>query len=138
MVFALTNVLHNHDNIAVYLSGYGTGLTSGRWFLTLLGDCIGKIWGNYNIPFFNGLLSIFLLSLSACFIVDLFEIKSKVLSGMVGALFLCYPTVTSTMLYRFTIGYYAFAVLMMVFAVWIADKMRWIGIILGGFYALFL
>lgn len=72
-LFALTNVLQNHDNIAV-LNGYGAGVTSGRWFLNILGDFIGRVWGNYNLPFFNGLLCILLLSVSAAVIIERFHI----------------------------------------------------------------
>lgn len=44
-MFVLTNALQNQDNIVRYLSGYGAGLTSGRCFLTLLGDYIKKVCG---------------------------------------------------------------------------------------------
>ena len=65
-LFTLTNVLQNYDNIAIVPGGYGTGLTSGRWLLTVLGNFIKKIWGNYNLPFFNGLLTIFLWFYTEC------------------------------------------------------------------------
>lgn len=62
-LFNLTNVLKNHDNMAMY--GYGAGIRSGRWFLQWIGELVGDVWGNYNIPFFNGLLTIILLALCA-------------------------------------------------------------------------
>ena len=34
-LFGLVNVLHNFDDIAVQPAGYGTGLRSGRWLLTI-------------------------------------------------------------------------------------------------------
>ena len=84
-LFALTNVLQNHDNIAV-LNGYGAGVTSGRWFLNILGDFIGRVWGNYNLPFFNGLLCILLLSVSAAVIIERFHITDLRLCAAWGRL----------------------------------------------------
>jgi len=55
-LFALTNIVQNGDNVIV--NGYGAGIISGRWFLSVLGDFVGKVWGNYNLPFFNGILTI--------------------------------------------------------------------------------
>lgn len=49
--FALTSVIHNYDDIAQLPKGYGTGITSGRWFLSLLGDAADWIGGNYNLWF---------------------------------------------------------------------------------------
>ena len=34
-LFALTNLIHNHDNIASQPGGYGMGVALGRWFLPI-------------------------------------------------------------------------------------------------------
>lgn len=49
--FALINVLHNYDNISVFMRGYGTGLSSDRWLLTLLGDWIKSTGGGIMLRF---------------------------------------------------------------------------------------
>lgn len=85
-LFALTNVLQNYDNMAILPGGYGTGLTSGRWFLTILGNFLNKIWGNYNIPFFNGLLTIVILSITACIIVLMMDLQSDFLCAIWGGI----------------------------------------------------
>ena len=38
----LTNVLNNHDSVYNLPSGFGAGVTSGRWFLELLGRLIDE------------------------------------------------------------------------------------------------
>ena len=38
-LYALTNNLQNYDNIAQQPTGYGVGITSGRWLLSVMGDC---------------------------------------------------------------------------------------------------
>ena len=75
--YVLTNILQNHDSIAMAPKGYGTGITSGRWFLTVLGQFIGKLGGNYNLPYFNGIIAICLLTITACLIVDIFQLPDK-------------------------------------------------------------
>lgn len=55
-LFALVNVMSNLDDIAQQPYGYGTGISSGRWLLSLLGDFLGKLGWSYNLPFVNGLL----------------------------------------------------------------------------------
>ena len=35
-LFALTNVLHNYDSVGLQPYGYGTGIESGRWMLSLV------------------------------------------------------------------------------------------------------
>ena len=49
--FAFTNVLHNYDNISVFMRGYGTRLSSGRWLLTLLGDWVKNTGGGIMLRF---------------------------------------------------------------------------------------
>lgn len=120
-LFALTNVLQNHDNIAV-LNGYGAGVTSGRWFLNILGDFIGRVWGNYNLPFFNGLLCILLLSVSAAVITERFRITDLRLCAAWGGVFLAFPSVTSMLFYRYAAPYYALAVLLTVLSVWYTGR----------------
>ena len=63
-LFALTNVLQNYDNISQTPVGVGTGVTSGRWVIELLSQLHIKYGVNYNIPMVNGLIAIFLLSVS--------------------------------------------------------------------------
>lgn len=56
----LVNVLHNYDDIAQQPRGYGTGVTSGRWLLSIMGDFCDAIGGNFNLPTVNGLLFLLL------------------------------------------------------------------------------
>ena len=48
-LFALANVVHNSDDIASHPSGYGVGVASGRWLLTIMGDFLIKQKMNYNL-----------------------------------------------------------------------------------------
>ena len=61
--FGLVNILHNYDNILQQPKGYGAGITSGRWLLTLLGDfCQNILDLGYNLPLINGLAYLALIA----------------------------------------------------------------------------
>ena len=67
-LYVLVGNINNYDNIVCTPEGYGTGLRSGRWMLTLLGDTVGHAMGNFNLPLFNGLLGLAFLGLACQFL----------------------------------------------------------------------
>ena len=124
-LFALTNLLHNHDNIASQPGGYGIGAPLGRWFLEILGRFCDKAGLNYNLPSVNGLAYILLLAAGAAFLVSALGIRSRLSAVLAGALFVAFPTVSATMIYRFTAVFYGIAALLAVMAPWILRRFRW-------------
>lgn len=129
-LFGLVNVLHNYDDIAVQPRGYGTGITSGRWVLQILGDLVDMCGGNYNLPTVNGIVFIAFLAVAAGFLVSAMEVRNKFSAAALGILFVVFPTVTATMYFHYTLVYYGMAVLCAVLAAWIADKHKY-GILLS-------
>lgn len=121
--------LFNPDSISNTPSGYGAGLTSGRWLLWLLGEFIGKVWGRFNVPMFNGIISILILSVTSCIIVNILEIKNKWLSACLGAITIVFPSIASTMFYSFTVGYYSLAIFFVIFGILLIKKINYIGLI---------
>ena len=127
--FGLLNVLHNYDDI-YYVQGYGAGMSSGRWGLALLGDFAGRIWGNYNLPFINGMVFLFFVAISAGFLYSLFQFESWKKGALMGLIFVSFPSVTSVLFFKYTAIFYGFAILLSVIAVWSAEKIKF-GIILS-------
>lgn len=123
-LFALTNVLHNHDNIASQPGGYGLGVDMGRWFLEILGRFFDKAGLNYNLPSVNGMLYIAILAVAAALLVSVLKIRSKTSALLVGALFVAFPTVTATMIYRYTTCFYGISAVLAVLAVWVFRRFR--------------
>lgn len=118
-LFGLTSTAGNYDNIAFMPQAYGVGLKSGRWMLTLLGDLMEN-WGfGWNLPWFNGLISFCLLGAAVYLLVELFEIRSRVLAVLLGGLFVAFPAMTSTMFFRYTTPYYCLAILFSVLAAYV-------------------
>ena len=81
-LFGLINVLHNHDNIHIQPTGYGWGIESGRWFLTVLGNFFNRIFLGFNLSWLCGVGFIFFIAVAVYFIVDIFHLKSRVFSTL--------------------------------------------------------
>ena len=123
--FAWNNILSNHDNIATQPGGFGMGVALGRWFLEYLGTFVDKIGLAYNLPSVNGMAYVFVLAVSAAFLVSVLRVENKVSAGLIGALFVAFPTVTATMIYRYTVFFYGLGTLFAVMAVWVLRRFRW-------------
>lgn len=130
-LYLFVNNLNNWDNIFTTPSGYGAGTRSGRWFLSILGDFIDKTWGNYNIPLFNGILSIIILGIISCIIIKTFEIKNKWLCALIGGITVVFPPIASTMFYSYTIAYYCLAILFVALGIFMVKEFKTLGFILG-------
>ncbi len=124
-LFALTNLIHNHDNIASQPGGYGMGVELGRWFLEILGRFFDKAGWNYNVPSVNGMIYLLLLAVTAGFLVSVLRIRSKRSAALIGGLFVAFPAVTIAMAFRFTAIFYGISSLFAVMAVWSLRRFRW-------------
>lgn len=122
--FTLTNVLHNYDDIAAYPVGFGTGISSGRWFLEILNRFFISAGFAYNLTYINALLFIFLISLSSLVVVSVLNMKGRISSTLIGFSFVVFPTAVSILFFRFTSHIYGLAVLFSVVAVWVFDRFR--------------
>ena len=113
----LTNVLNNYDNIKCIPIGAGSGVSSGRWMLSLVNDVWHKFWGVYNFTLFNGLVSILFVVLSACIIVHIFDVKDFLNCVLIGGMLISFPSITSMLFFTYTAPYYSLAIFLSVVAV---------------------
>jgi len=72
--FVFVNKYINHDEV-FNLFGKGATVDSGRWALAAL----DSIFPNYSMPWIYGILTVFMIALSACLIVRIFEIRNRFL-----------------------------------------------------------
>lgn len=124
-LFGLVNILHNHDSIYRIPTGYGTGVRSGRWFLTILGELVEQIFGGYNLAWLNGIIFIALIAISVGFIVRIFEISSYKSAVLIGICMVAFPSVASTLFYRFTTIYYGISIFLSIFAVYAVKRFKY-------------
>ncbi|WP_455615424.1 glucosyltransferase domain-containing protein [Eisenbergiella sp.] len=126
-LYMLTNKLPNHDDIRTFF-GFGVSGQLGRWGLAQLGNIVTGMDLSYSIPMINGTITIVLISLTACILVDLFSINDKLLCAIVGGCLITFPALTCTFFFMFTVGYYALSVLLSVLSVYIFVKCKNINI----------
>ena len=124
-IYALTNHLYNYDELWHTPTGFGTGLEVGRWALSitvwiqkvLFDDC-------FTIPFINGMLTIILYAVAACFVVLALDIKDEFYAIIVGGLMTTFPALTCRMFFMFTTHYYAIGIAMVAAGAWIIAKKK--------------
>ncbi len=99
--FVMFNRLSYHDNSASLFS-LGATYELGRWGLGIIYDLQLLTTKTFSVPVFNSVLSIVLIGVSAIVLVDIFQIKSRLIGAIVGALMVVYPVVTSIFSFMFT------------------------------------
>lgn len=117
--YTFTNKLPNSDDIG-NLFTKGATVGSGRWGLEIL----SLVFPNYSMPWLYGIVSIFLIAVAVCLIIQMFHIKSIFLQCTLAGLILSFPSLTATFTYMFTSSSYAAAFLMAVGAAYIFQPSR--------------
>lgn len=121
-LYLFVNNISNNDMIACLPKGYGTGVTSGRWLLHLLGTVVDRIWGTYNVPIFNGLLALLLLALTSALLVRVLEVRRRSVCFAVAAVNAAASPIASTMFFQFTVHYFVLALLCVVAAAYLLKR----------------
>lgn len=118
--FRITQMINTADDVSVLMKGYGGGTTFGRWGLDFLGFRVNYKWiiGSFNLPAFDGIMTLIFLSLSACIILELFNLRNSRLGILFAVIFVAYPVCSATLLYMFTAAYYGLSCFLAVLAAW--------------------
>ncbi len=121
--YKFTNNFLNHDSLFNIYSDQDM-LGSGRWFLSFA--CSFSSY--FDLPWVTGLLSIFLISLTAVVVADIFKIENPVLLILAGGLLVSFPAITQTFYFQYTSDGYMLAMLLAALTVGfstIGDKKLW-------------
>lgn len=118
--YMLTHKLTNWDDINS-LSAYGSGDYLGRWFLKY----IHGLGSKHSIPAVHGFLLIIMLTLSACIVLDIMQLKSTTAAVLVPAVMITFPGVVSIMTFMFMAHTTGIAIFMACLAVWLIRKNQW-------------
>lgn len=114
-LYMLTNKFPNHDYpYNVYGDQFRWPLMLGRWFL----EPATAVSSHFTLPWVNGLLSVFYVSVAAAFIVGIFRVKNTVPIVLCAGLLVTYPAFADTMGFIFTADGYMMAMMMACAAVW--------------------
>lgn len=123
--YMLSHKLTNWDDINS-LSSFGSGDYLGRWFLKY----IHGFGSRHSIPAVHGFLLILMLTLSACIVLDILQLRSTTAAVLVPAVMITFPGVTGHMTFMFMAHTSGIAVLMACLAVWLVRRNKW-GILPG-------
>ena len=99
--FVFFNRLSVHDN-SHCLFTLGATYEVNRWGLGILYKLQLLTTKTFSLPFFNGFLSIVFIAIAGMILVDIFDIQSRLVAVLVGALMVIYPMVTSVFSFMFT------------------------------------
>lgn len=122
--YALTNTMHNYDDIIVQPGGIGSGMALGRWLLEIYGVVLRFLGWDYNLTWFNGVVFLLLLALSAGILCRVLEVKSRPLAALMGMLFAVFPASVSSLEFRYTSVLYGVGILFAVGACWALGQKR--------------
>ena len=122
-MYCFTNKFETMDDLSCFF-GTGSSLNLGRWGLKLS----ELVFPMCSVPWLNGVISLGFLSIAVCVVIRIFHIQDKLLTILLPALMISFPTQVCTFGYMYTAPQYACAVLLSVVAVRIiTNKATYIG-----------
>lgn len=115
--YCFLNYLPTWDSI-VGTQSVGVTFSSGRWLLKYA----GMIFSDYSLSWINGLVSLLFIAFSAILLSDIFSIHNHIYRGLLAAVIVSFPTVTSTFTFMFTADCYMMAFFLATAAVYVCHK----------------
>ena len=103
-LYKITSWLPNWDSL-VFRYDSQNMVALGRWFLPV----VCSFSSFYDLPFLNGIIAIVFHALSAVCICRMFNVRKNVTAGLMGAVIVSFPTVTSVMMYNYVADGYSIA-----------------------------
>ncbi len=121
-IYKFTNTLPNHDSMYNFYSDQNV-VKSGRWFLSIA--C--GLSSYFDLPWVNGLLSIFFIALTVVVLIEIFQIENPIAIVLVSGLVVTFPAISSTFQYEFTADGYMVAMFLSALAVYFStfEKTKW-------------
>lgn len=106
-LYKITNWLPNWDSL-VFRYDAQNMIGLGRWFLPVV--CSATSF--YDLPFLNGIVAILFHAFGAVCICRIINVREKITAGLIGAVIVSFPTVTSVMMYNYVADGYSIAFLL--------------------------
>jgi len=120
---AIFNKYGLHDDLN-YIFNYDNPLPSGRWMEYCLIRLEKFVFGTscFSLPVINGVLSIILIGITVCLLIDLLEIKSNILCVLLGGIMISVPSVAMLFADMYLSHFYSLALLLSVFGPYLILK----------------
>ena len=136
-LFIFTNMLPNLDAVNVFVVRYEITwpplwVNDGRW----LSFYILLLTGRFSLPFVNEILSLVLISISACLIVSITKVKKSIYCILISSLLVTIPVVASIFTYMQLSVPFFFGLLTSCLAAFIAERYNKYGFIFSAILVL--
>lgn len=112
-IYKFTNLLPIHDALFNVYSSQNM-VRSGRWFLSIA--CGFSSY--FDLPWINGLISVFFMALTAVVITEVFDMKNPCLILLSSGLLVSFPAMYATFGYEFTADGYMIAMFLSAISVY--------------------
>ena len=122
--YGMLNNIVNYDTIFNIPNVTGGGEASGRWALGLLTRLTERFRIGYSLPFFNTLVSLLLVALSAILICRILRLSAPRACALTGIVTMSFPAVASMTFFSFTMPYYALALVLITAACLLVERRR--------------
>ena len=103
-LYKITNWLPNWDSL-VFRYDSQNMLSIGRWFLPV----VSSFSSFYDLPLLNGIIAIVFHALGAVCVCAILNVQKKITAGLIGAVVVTFPAVTSVMMYNYVVDAYSIA-----------------------------
>jgi len=118
-MYIFTNKIPNHDDVHQLVYDMDVS-QSGRWFLKFA----AKLSSDFSLPWLNGILILLYIFLCVLILINIFKIKSKIITFFVSGLMVTAPYLTALMPYTNSVDAYTFGCLLAFVGLWISTKWR--------------
>ncbi|RKQ34295.1 glucosyltransferase domain-containing protein [Oceanobacillus halophilus] len=118
-MYVFTNMLLNHDGIN-NMHHPQNHLSSGRFFLAPFSG----ISSFFNLPWINGLLSIFYIALTVVALTEFYKLKKTPSIVLVAGIMVTFPTIASTFAYMYTADGYMAGLLLAILSLVVTKKFK--------------
>lgn len=129
--YMFANKLSFHDDIGD-IWGVGLTLASERWFLEVIKRFCATFSINASSAWYNGLISLLFLSVSAAVVVRILDVKEELNAILISGIMVVFPTVAATFAYMFTAPAYCFAVLLICISAYLITQNKLFNVFFGG------
>lgn len=119
--YMLTNKIPNFDDV-YSLDKMGPTIRLGRWFLYFLGATEYHLGILFSVPWFNGVMTLFIICCSVILLREIFQLESCLYSGLLGGLVIVFPSWVGHYFYMFTVMNYSIAFFLAILGVYFLRK----------------
>lgn len=113
-LYKFTNYLPNRDSVENFYASQNI-ISSGRWLLSLA--C--GITSYYDLPWVNGIVSLFWIGIAMVFITELFRLRDPVVIILSAGIMVAFPGITETFFFEYTADGYMLALALAAAAVYL-------------------